>query len=80
MRDHALDEHESLKLFTSDLEGMTLGEGYDEKLHQLMEVGLGFYKTFFVFLFFCFVFNCLGGGSASSTGFPSALAAPRGGG
>lgn len=40
MRDHALDEHESLKLFTSDLEGMTLGEGYDEKLHQLMETFL----------------------------------------
>jgi len=41
MRDHAMDEHESLKLFTSDLEGMVLGdEGYDDKLHQLMEVGL----------------------------------------
>jgi hypothetical protein len=41
MRDHAIDEHESLKLFSSDLEGMKLGEeGYDEKLHQLMEVGL----------------------------------------
>lgn len=43
MRDHALDEHESLKLFTSDLEGIKMGdEGYDEKLHQLMEVGSGF--------------------------------------
>lgn len=40
LRDHAMDEHESLKLFTSDLEGMQLGdEGYDDKLHQLMEVG-----------------------------------------
>lgn len=40
MRDHAVDEHESLKLFTSDLEGMKLGdEGYDDKMHQLMEVG-----------------------------------------
>lgn len=42
MRDHALDEHESLKLFTSDLEGMKLeddAEGYEDKLHQLMEVG-----------------------------------------
>lgn len=40
MRDHAMDEHESLKLFTSDLDGMKLGdEGYEDKLHQLMEVG-----------------------------------------
>jgi hypothetical protein len=39
MRDHACDEHESLKLFSSDLEGMKLeDEGYEDKLHQLMEV------------------------------------------
>jgi hypothetical protein len=37
-----MDEHESLKLFTSDLDGMKLGdEGYEDKLHQLMEVGGG---------------------------------------
>ncbi len=42
-RDHAVDEHDSLKLFSSDLEGMKVeDEGYDEKMHQLMEVwGLG---------------------------------------
>lgn len=41
MRDHAMDEHESLKLFTSDLDGMKLGdEGYEDKLHQLMETFL----------------------------------------
>jgi len=41
MRDHALDEHESLALFSSDLEGMKVDEeGYDDKIHQLMEVGL----------------------------------------
>jgi hypothetical protein len=39
LRDHAVDEHDSLKLFASDLEGMKAGdEGYDAKLHQLMEV------------------------------------------
>lgn len=43
MRDHACDEHESLKLFSSDLEGMKLeDEGYEDKLHQLMEVGGSF--------------------------------------
>jgi hypothetical protein len=42
MRDHAMDEHESLKLFTSDLQGMKLeDEGYEDKMHQLMEVGTG---------------------------------------
>eukprot|EP00775_Hariotina_reticulata_P006551 gene6551-6779_t len=41
MRDHALDEHESLALFSSDLEGMKVDEeGYDEKMHQLMETFL----------------------------------------
>jgi hypothetical protein len=39
MRDHAMDEHESLKLFTADLKGMKAGqEGYEDKVHQLMEV------------------------------------------
>lgn len=41
MRDHALDEHESLALFTSDLESMKLGdEGFEDKMHQLMETFL----------------------------------------
>lgn len=41
LRDHAVDEHDSLKLFASDLEGMKAGdEGYDAKLHQLMETYL----------------------------------------
>jgi hemerythrin superfamily protein len=41
MRDHAMDEHESLKLFTSDLQGMKLeDEGYEDKMHQLMETFL----------------------------------------
>lgn len=54
MAEHALDEHESLKLFASDLEAMVAaaeaaaeggkaaaegpgGEGFEAKLHQLME-------------------------------------------
>lgn len=42
MRDHALDEHESLKLFTSDLEGMKIEDpAFDDKMHQLMEVCAG---------------------------------------
>lgn len=41
MRDHALDEHESLKLFAADLEGMKIGDaGYEEKMRQLMEAFL----------------------------------------
>jgi hemerythrin superfamily protein len=41
MRDHAMDEHESLKLFTADLKGMKPGqEGYEDKVHQLMETFL----------------------------------------
>lgn len=39
MRDHGLDEHDSLKLFSADLEGMKLeDESYEDKMHQLMEV------------------------------------------
>jgi hypothetical protein len=36
-----IDEHDSLKLFSSDLEGMTFGDqAYEDKMHQLMEVRL----------------------------------------
>jgi hypothetical protein len=39
MSEHAIDEHDSLKLFSSDLEGMTFGDqAYEDKMHQLMEV------------------------------------------
>jgi hypothetical protein len=34
-----VDEHDSLKLFSADLEGMTFGDqAYEDKMHQLMEV------------------------------------------
>jgi hypothetical protein len=34
-----VDEHDSLKLFSTDLEGMTFGDqAYEDKMHQLMEV------------------------------------------
>lgn len=39
MRDHAVDEHDSLKLFSSDLENQKVeDEGFEDKMHQLMEV------------------------------------------
>lgn len=40
LRDHAVDEHDSLKLFSSDLENMKAeDDGFEDKMHQLMEVG-----------------------------------------
>lgn len=41
MSEHAVDEHDSLKLFSADLEGMTFGDqAYEDKMHQLMETFL----------------------------------------
>jgi hemerythrin superfamily protein len=41
MREHAVDEHDSLKLFSSDLENQKVDEeGFEDKMHQLMETFL----------------------------------------
>lgn len=38
-RNHAEDEHQSLKLLMSDLDSMRVGDdGFEDKVHQLMEV------------------------------------------
>lgn len=41
MRDHAVDEHDSLKLFSNDLYCQKIDdEGFEDKMHQLMETFL----------------------------------------